>query len=101
MPIASLQQEQQSRGSISMQKLEKQVLYAGGHKHHFSSLLSVISLETRRKPWTKHLAKKIQEGLLSLLTINGRILQLLTTISSQSKLPLSPKLRQPIPYAWG
>src|SRR5437899_4805147 len=64
MPIASLQQEQQSRGSISMQKLEKQVLYAGGHKHHFSSLLSVISLETRRKPWTKHLAKKNQEGLL-------------------------------------
>jgi len=40
------------------------VLYAGGHKHHFSSLLSVISLETRRKPWTKHLAKKNQEGLL-------------------------------------
>jgi hypothetical protein len=38
--------------------------YAGGHKHHFLSLLSVISLETRRKPWTKHLAKKNQEGLL-------------------------------------
>src|SRR5437660_12656376 len=85
MPIASLQQEQQSRGSISMQKLEKQVLYAGGHKHHFSSLLSVISLETRRKPWTKHLAKKNQEGLLSLLTINSRILQLFTTMETDSR----------------
>ena len=93
MLVASLHQEQQRRGSISPQKLEKQVLYAGGHKHHFISLLSVISLETRRKPWTKHLAKKNQEGLLSLLTINGRILQLLTTIPSQSKLPLSPNLR--------
>ena len=85
LPVASLHQEQQRRGSNSPQKLEKQVLYAGGHKHHFISLLSVSSLAARRKPWTKHSAKKDQEGLLSLLTINGRILQLLTTMETDSR----------------
>src|SRR5437899_9083786 len=85
LPVASLHQEQQRRGSISPQKLEKQVLYAGEHKNHFISLLSVSSLAARWKPWTKHLAKKDQEGLLSLLTINGRILQLLTTMETDSR----------------
>ena len=84
-PAAFLRRQRQGRGSISFAKLEKQVLYAGGHKHHFISLLSVSSLAARRKPWTKHSAKKDQEGLLSLLTINGGILQLLTTMETESR----------------
>jgi hypothetical protein len=63
-PAAFLHQERQRRGSISFAKLEKQVLYAGGHKNHFLSLLSVSSLAAHPQALDEALAEKDQEVML-------------------------------------
>src|SRR5437660_5391803 len=63
-PAAFLHQERQRRGSISFAKLEKQVLYARGHKNHFLSLLSVSSLSAQPRALDEALAEKDQEVML-------------------------------------
>ena len=76
-PAAFLRRQRQGRGSISFAKLEKQALYAGGHKHHFLSLLSVTSLTARPQALDDALGGEGSRSDALLPAIDGRILQLL------------------------
>src|SRR5437899_3994466 len=81
-PAAFLHQERQRRGSISFAKLEKQALYAGGHKNHFLSLLSVTSLAARPQALDDALGGEGSRSDALLPAINGRILQLFATMET-------------------
>ena len=81
-PAAFLRRQRQGRGSISFAKLEKQALYAGGHKHHFLSLLSVTSLAARPQALDDALGGEGSRSDAPLPAINGRILQLFATMET-------------------
>ena len=81
-PAAFLRRQRQGRGSISFAKLEKQALYAGGHKNHFLSLLLVTSLAARPQALDNALGGEGSRSDALLPAINGRILQLFATMET-------------------
>jgi hypothetical protein len=83
-PAAFLRQQRRGRGSISSAKLEKQALYAGGHKNHFLSLLSVTSLTARPQALDEALGTEGSRSNALLPAINGSILQLFATMETNS-----------------
>ena len=94
-PAAFLRRERQGRGSISFAKLEKQALYAGGHKHHFLSLLSVSSLAARPQALDEALGGEGSRRGALLPAIDGRILQLFATMEANGRDRQGPN-REPL-----
>ena len=81
--------------AFHLRSSEKQALYAGGHKHHFLSLLSVSSLTARPQALDEALGGEGSRSAALLPAIDGRILQLFATMETNSRDRQGPN-REPL-----